>query len=76
MGAYSHGRMGASIGCCEKSYIGKEYETMPSPQVGYQFIWQTLEPSRDTEIKGRMQGSLARASEHPYREPGRTHLTS
>lgn len=49
---------------------------MPSPQVGYQFIWQTLEPSQDREIKGRMEGSLARASEHPNREPGRTLLTS
>lgn len=76
MGTYSHGGMGTSIGCCETSNIRKEYETMPSPQVGYQFIWQTLEPSQDREIKGRMEGSLARASEHPSREPGRTLLTS
>ena len=33
-----------------------EYETMQSPQVGYQFIWQRLEPSQDREMKGIMKG--------------------
>lgn len=56
LGAYTHGGMGTTVGCCKMRNIGKEYEIMQSTQVGYQLFDRDLSPLRIKRSRGEWKG--------------------